>query len=236
MMNKAIVYITFILAMLVMASCGSKSASRPVQVADSPEGKYVGLDVSRHQKIIDWEKVGADKNITFVYIKATEGATLVDSCYATNIAGAGANGIKVGAYHFFTTTSTVDAQVSNFLRQLRCHHQDLIPMIDVETRGNWSRNQLIDSVSKMAAILEKQYHHQPMIYSTVGFYNANLAPQFNTYPLYIGRFSDNNPPKINWNGKYTIWQFTEDGIVTGITQKVDLCRFNKGFSLKDISL
>ena len=34
-----------------------------------------GIDVSRHQKTIDWEKVAAD-NVQFVYIKATEGATL----------------------------------------------------------------------------------------------------------------------------------------------------------------
>lgn len=34
---------------------------------------YKGIDVSHHQKQIDWQKVADDK-VDFVYIKATEGA------------------------------------------------------------------------------------------------------------------------------------------------------------------
>lgn len=222
------------LAVLLLAvSCSHNK--RDAKAGDVPVSEYVGIDVSRHQKEIDWEKVAGDKSVTFVYIKATEGATLVDPYYKTNMNGARRHGIKVGAYHYFSTKSSVDAQAKNFLRQLKATKQDLIPMIDVESRGNWSRNELIDSVAKLANIIEKQCKRQPMIYSMMEFYNDNLAPQFNSYPLYIGRYSSAKP-QIKWNGKYTIWQYSEDGIVTGIYQKVDLCRFNKGVTLDDIKL
>ena len=46
-----------------------------------------GIDVSRHQKTIDWKKVAAD-NVQFVYIKATEGATYQDPMFRKNIEGA----------------------------------------------------------------------------------------------------------------------------------------------------
>lgn len=237
-MNKASALIcTVLLLVATMASCSggkNKAAVQPL-AGNAAHATYEGIDVSRHQKVIDWDKVGADNNITFVYVKATEGATLVDSCYRNNVNGARRKGIKVGAYHYFTTKSSVNAQVKNFVRQLKSVHQDLIPMIDVETRGNWSRSQLIDSLSKMAVSLEKTFKRKPMIYSTMEFYNDNLAPHFNAYPLYIARYS-NARPTIKWNGKHTIWQFTEDGIVTGISKKVDLCRFNKGITLDDIKL
>lgn len=46
-------------------------------------GDIYGIDVSRHQGKIDWKKVRRwkNKNLDFVYIKATEGATYVDETY-----------------------------------------------------------------------------------------------------------------------------------------------------------
>ena len=108
-------------------------------------------------------------------------------------------------------------------------------MIDVEKRGSWSRKQLIDSLQLLASLLERHFGVRPMIYSTMSFYNRNLSPYFNEYPLYIGRYSEKTP-EITWNGRYTIWQYTETGKVNGITTKVDLCRFNDNSWLPDIAL
>lgn len=59
-----------------------------------------GIDVSRHQGRIEWQKVPI-RDISFVYIKATEGATYIDPCFHYNIKGAAEAGFKVGAYHYF---------------------------------------------------------------------------------------------------------------------------------------
>ena len=37
-------------------------------------------------------------------------------------------------------------------------------------------------------------------------------------------------------GSYTIWQYSEHGKVNGIPKAVDLCRFRKGYGVKDIKL
>lgn len=215
----------------LVASCSGKREHTVVIAA----GQYAGIDVSRHQKDIDWTKVGCDSCVTFVYVKATEGATLADPQYITNITGARSQGIKVGSYHFFSSTSPVKAQFDNFMRVTRRQHQDLIPMIDVEARGELSRSQLIDSVLKLATMIEHHYKRKPMIYSMAEFYNAYLAPQLNNYPLYIGRYS-NTKPQLKWGAKYTIWQYTEHGIITGINRHVDLCTFSDDATLNDITL
>lgn len=228
-MNK-LIHISLLMALaLVVAACSNAPHK------NKASGPYAGIDVSRHQKDIDWTKVGCDSCVTFVYIKATEGATIVDPQYGANVAGAHREGIMVGSYHFFSSTSPVKAQFDNFMRATHGHKQDLIPMIDVEKQGNFSRSQLIDSVAKLAAMMEQQFKRKPMIYSTMEFYNSYLAPQFNTYPLYIGRYSTAKP-QLKWGGKYTIWQYTEHGIITGINKHVDLCTFNDDKSLEDISL
>ena len=196
---------------------------------------YDGIDISSYQGYIDWDKVSSDKDIRFVYIKATEGATYRSPHYAHNILQARRHGVLVGSYHYLTSTSSIDKQFENFSEFALKPVQDLIPMLDIEVRGDWSRSQLIDSVDKFCMLVERQYGVKPMIYSTMGFYNKNLAPHFNKHLLYIGRYSSAEP-EINWEGSYTIWQYSETGIIPGIDAYVDLCRFHPDRWIDEILL
>ena len=58
--------------------------------------KGEGIDVSHYQGQINWEEVARDKNIQFVYVKATEGAKYVDPLYQQNIKGTRAKKLLVG--------------------------------------------------------------------------------------------------------------------------------------------
>ncbi len=227
-----------LLAVASLCSChrpnsnGSASSRVPPR---NLQAKYDGIDISSHQGYIDWAKVSSDKDIRFVYIKATEGATYRSPHYAHNLSQARRYGLLVGSYHYLTSTSSIDEQFENFSKFALKPVQDLIPMLDVEVRGHWSRSQLIDSVDKFCELVEHHYGVQPMIYSTMGFYNKNLTPHFNKHHLYIGRYS-NSEPEINWEGEFTIWQYSETGIIPGIDAYVDLCRFRKDGWLDDILL
>ena len=220
-------------------SCKGGSAGRDGAVREVPprnaNAKYDGIDISSHQGYIDWAKVSSDKDIRFVYIKATEGSTYRSTHYAHNITQARRYGLLVGSYHYLTSSSSIDEQFQNFSTFALRSVQDLIPMLDVEVRGDWSRSQLIDSVDKFCQLVEDHYGVQPMIYSTMGFYNKNLTPHFNKHRLYIGRYS-NSEPQIYWKGEYTIWQYSETGIIPGIDAYVDLCRYRKGGWLDEILL
>ena len=233
-----------LLALLLQAaaafpSCTGPKARHGGSQRDVPprneQAKYDGIDISSYQGYIDWAKVSSDKDIRFVYIKATEGATYRSTHYAHNITQARRYGLLVGSYHYLTSTSTVDEQFINFSTYALSDIQDLIPMLDVEVRGNWTRSDLIDSVEKFCQLVEDHYGVQPMIYSTMGFYNKNLTPHFNKHHLYIGRYS-NSEPEINWEGEYTIWQYSETGIIPGIDAYVDLCRYRKDGWIDEILL
>lgn len=228
------------LALVMLVACKGPgmrhSSGSQREVPPRNEGaKYDGIDISSYQGYIDWGKVSSDKDIRFVYIKATEGATYHSPHYAHNITQARRYGLLVGSYHYLTSASSIDDQFNNFSTYALRDVQDLMPMLDVEVRGNWSRSQLIDSVNKFCDLVEDHYGVQPMIYSTMGFYNKNLTPYFNKHKLYIGRYS-NSEPEINWEGEYTIWQYSENGIIPGIDAYVDLCRYRKDGWIDEILL
>lgn len=194
---------------------------------------YDGIDVSSYQKDIDWSATAQDKNIKFVYVKATEGATYRSRHYQFNIENARQYGIHVGAYHFFRPTVSVEKQFRNFTSVVKKEEQDLIPLIDVEVRGTITPQALADSVLMFADMLERHYGCRPMIYTGSAFYNSYLSGRISGYPLFIARYSKVEP-RLTGGAKWILWQFSEKGVIAGIDHVVDLCRFNKGCGLKDI--
>jgi len=198
---------------------------------------YDGLDVSHHQGDIDWEKVGEDPAVQFVYVKATEGATFVDKSYGRNVTGAKGSGIAVGSYHYFTSGSSVRQQFRNFYCVVDRKAQDVVPMVDVEEEGvaGWTREQLQDSLAAFVRLLESHYLCKPIIYSYAKFYNDNLAPRFNAYRLFLSHY-DVDKPVVAGKGRHDIWQHTDQGVIDGIGCPVDLDVFSEGTTLDSIKM
>lgn len=198
---------------------------------------YDGIDVSKHQGRINWTAVAGDPNIHFVYIKATEGATLVDTRYDANLRQAREAGLAVGSYHFFLARRPAKVQFENFKRCVDHSKQDLLPMVDVEESGcrGYTRQQLQANLNEFMQLVKAEYGKYPVLYSQYRFYNEMLAPEFNRYYLFIARYSS-SPPVLRGEGRYNIWQYSERGHVDGIRGTVDLNRFCNGTTLHDIRL
>lgn len=198
---------------------------------------YDGIDVSKHQGVIKWEEVAKDKKIKFVYIRATMGKGHKDKRYERNIREAKKAGLKVGSYHFMTSKFSVDEQFRSFLAVAKPAEQDLIPMVDVESGyfKGWSRKQLQDSLVRFSSLVKKHYGRRPMIYSSVGYYNRNLAPRFNDHIIYIASYS-RYMPILKGDHNHNLWQYSEYGHIRGIGEYVDLCRFTNGTTVDDILL
>ncbi len=232
-MNKTARLITIlIIGMICCISCThhSKSTYRNDPVTESD---YDGIDVSHHQGRINWGEV---PKVKFVYIKATEGATYSDPDYIRNIDGAHQAGLLVGSYHYFRTTSSAHNQFDNFRNAVEKAKQDLIPMVDIEERKNWTRSQFQDSLKVFIHLVEQYYGKAPIIYSVQNFYRDNGAPEFNIYPLMLGRYNSDNPPTFKGKGHYTIWQYSETGKLPGIPKQVDLDKFHPECSIDDLML
>lgn len=205
------------------------SESDPIPIKTTPN---YGIDISHHNGKIDWKKVSSTP-ILFVYIKATEGASHIDTSYVKNFEGAKKFGFKVGSYHFFRMTSSAHDQFANFKKTVDRDKQDLIPMVDVETSDKRSAEELRDSLNVFIGLVREYYGVKPMIYATNRSYNELCGGLYPSYHLYIGRYGKKRPELIG-KGVYTIWQYTESARIAGIPKPVDKAKFNPRYSLNDI--
>ena len=202
---------------------------------------YDGIDVSHYQGNIDWKEVSKDASIKFVYIKATEGSTYIDPKFDNNIMGAIKQGLNVGVYHYFSTKSSPEKQFKHFKSVVSKYKFTLVPMLDIEISlsKDYNKTTAIRNIRKFMSLVKKEFGVYPIIYGTQRSYNTVCSPHLNNYILYIGRYGKNEPQIITTTGlrhKYSIWQFSESGKISGINKPVDLCKFNKDTSLSDITL
>lgn len=202
-----------------------------------PNAKIYGIDLSHHQGNIDWSSVKNAEGhpIEFVYIKATEGATFQDPLYAFNFKEAIKNGLNVGSYHYFRTTSTVANQLANFFNTAPKDQQTLIPMVDIEDIGSLTVGAFNDSLALFLAGIETQYGSKPILYTTQRFYNSFLQNRYADYHFCIGRYGANEPELLDGN-PWTIWQCSEGAHVKGIPKPVDLDVLNSQFDLGELLL
>lgn len=200
-----------------------------------PKGKIYGIDVSRHQGLIDWSKVKKwqDNPLHFVYIKASEGRSLKDRNYDYNIQEARKHGLLVGSYHFYTSWLEPVSQFEQFKSVIKSQKQDLIPMLDLEHKGLISSEQYRKNVLTFCQLCEKEFGCKPLMYSLQSFYRTYLKYEFNDFLWFMARYSK-NPPVLNDGTNWTIWQFSCEERVDGINTNVDLNVMDNSNSLKKI--
>ncbi len=180
-----------------------------------------GVDVSHHQKVIEWDSVINQKPVDFAFVKATEGHDFVDSLFCRNWDALKRLGIRRGAYHFFRAYGCGDEQANLFLSHVDMLPGDIAPVLDIECLDGIKPEVLVMEAKIWLEIVEKQLGVKPIIYSNQHFYETYLAGQLDGFPLWIARYSDEKP--LLTSGKnWDFWQFSNEGCVDGICKKVDL--------------
>ncbi len=199
-------------------------------------GKTRGIDISHYQGNINWQNVAYDDHASYVYIKATESSSLVDKMYSHNVRGARAAGIPVGTYHFFSPSTSATTQLLNLTSTMPdLRNQDLVPMIDVETRGKCSIGEFRERLRQFLVGVERKYGVKPIIYTGTNFYNKYLCGYFDDYLYMIAKYSD-EVPNLHGNPRIAMWQYSSSGRVSGIHGNVDLSVFVDNYDLSDIMI
>lgn len=182
-----------------------------------------GIDISHHQGQIDWDlifdELRMDTLIHFVYCKASEGSSHVDTRWQSNRQKLTELGIVHGAYHFFDGKSLPRPQVNHFLAQWNHRDMDLPPMLDVETEG-FSDTDLIAKMTIWLTEVERLTGHRPIIYCSLDFFEKKFVNHFENYSFWIAAYSRKPNALIDPRVKY--WQFSEKGKLPGCNEFVDL--------------
>mgnify|MGYP004436283335 CR=1 FL=1 len=207
------IFITIISTILTLCSHAQ------VQCEDTCSHVH-GIDMSHYQGKVFWETIGDNSKMAYVYLKATEGGTNVDSRYKQNIDLAHRYGMKVGSYHFYRARIPQQTQLENFMAQCRPGDQDLLPMIDVETKSGMETEEFCDSLFKFLHLVEKAYRQKPLIYTGANFYDNYLLGKLDSYKLMIAQYSKREP--VLRDGRdFEMLQYTGKGKLNGVNGYVD---------------
>lgn len=190
-----------------------------------------GIDVSRFQGKIDWEKVagaGVDFAIIRVGLRGTsEGKLLVDDMFETNIKGATKNGIKVGVYIYSQALDEEEAkeEAQLVLDNIEPYEITYPVVIDIESadsdtaRTNSMTSDKYEIVAKTFCDMIGNAGYKPMIYGNVKSFTLLMdAEDVDDYGIWIAYYGT----PLYYPYHFDIWQYSSTGRVDGIDGNVDL--------------
>lgn len=216
MKNKRILLLALLLLIPVFSAL-VWSGTIPLNNPSQSRYPVRGVDVSRYQGQIDWELL-ASNDISFAYIKATEGSSHVDSCFSYNYEEARKTSLRVGAYHFFSYDSEGQTQAEHYIDVVEKTDGMLPPVIDLEFYGDKEQNppeqsQVRQELTVMLSRLEEYYGMKPIIYATEKSYKLYLADAFQEYDIWIRNVITS--PRLSDRREWTFWQYTNRGKLEG---------------------
>lgn len=190
-----------------------------------------GIDVSSHQEGIDWEKVKKD-GISFAMIRCgyrggTEGKLYQDTHFITNMEGAKAAGLKVGVYWFSSAISEKEAkeEADYVLNLVKYYKLDLPITYDMEPLEGQSGR--IDKLTKsektkIASAFTKRIQakgYKTLIYGNVSWLTNDInLDKLKSSEIWLASYSK----KLTYTKVFTMWQYTQEGSVDGISGSVDI--------------
>lgn len=203
-----------------------------------------GIDVSEHQRNIDWKKArraGVQFAIIRVGYRGVGSGSLNDDHYwRTNIRGALKAGIKVGVYIYSQaiTPAEARAEANYVLKRIKGYNVSLPVVLDYEfftaTSGrlalaHLTKRQGTDVCNAFCKTVENA-GYTPMVYGNPDMFASHLYGEeiAKNYPIWLAHFGKNNGHEDGfatfYTGTYTYWQYTSVGHVPGISGYVD-CNF-----------
>lgn len=178
-----------------------------------------GIDVSHFQGNISWRAVREDKNIRFAYMKATEGKSYQDAMFQTNWKNARAHGLIVGAYHFYSASSTGSEQAKNFIAAVPKSAGTLPPAIDIESNAITEQKDFKTQLAEYIRQVTQYYGKKPVFYVSRTAYDL-IYDDYPGYSFWV--IASKGAPGVSG---WTFWQYSDKATVGGIDGKVDLDRY-----------
>lgn len=190
----------------------------------------VGIDVSKWNGEIDWDKV-RNAGVQYAIVRAgyrgsKSGSLVEDPFFEANMKGAAASGMPVGIYFFTQAINEVEAveEASVVLSLIRDYKIDYPVFIDTEGAGGEGRADGLDPETRTLVCEAfcrtiENAGYDAGVYASRNWYNNNLyAQRLENYVIWLAEYR--SAPL--YQGYYRMWQYTSKGRIDGIAGNVDM--------------
>jgi len=200
------------------------------------ETKIKGIDVSRYQGTVDFEKVKAD-GVKFAMLKISQGSRLsdpksepfTDVMFYENSDGFVKSGIYIGGYHYLTSTTPdgVKKECEYLVKVLESYKNKIVYPVacDIEDGRYKVLPKELNSVLYNTFYEEvKKAGYSPILYTNTSFLKSyydksSLCDTDIWFAKYRNVPSYEPKPDIK---NMTIYQWNSKGVVSGIDGNVDM--------------
>ncbi|MHA2079087.1 MAG: glycoside hydrolase family 25 protein [Candidatus Thorarchaeota archaeon] len=193
-----------------------------------------GVDVSRHQGLMDWAVTKA-QGICFCAIRATVGNyDWIDPRCLENVEGAKEQGIYWTLYHVIKPNHGVEIQIDRLFAAVEQTGRSDYPLVlDVELEGGQSQAVINQKTEACLQLIEERDGRRPLFYSRPSFViDVMGSPDFlEDYDLWLAHYTNGDPwippPWTDW----LFWQWSADHNNQGSkygasSDDIDLDRYN----------
>jgi GH25 family lysozyme M1 (1,4-beta-N-acetylmuramidase) len=186
----------------------------------------LGIDVSKWQGEIDWEKVkNAGVEFTIIrlgYQTDYDGECKIDPYFETNMQGAKNAGIPIGLY-FYSYAKTLEQaeEQANWVKEKIGEYEISLPIaFDWESWSSFNKTNMsfykINKVANRFLEILEQNGYKGMLYSSKNYLENIWTPE--KYPTWLAHYTSNT----DYKGEYYIWQMCDTGRINGINGNVDI--------------
>lgn len=193
---------------------------------------FPGIDVSFYQGEIDFKEL-ASSSYQSLYIRAGEGDDIVDSRFLENQKTAEEENLYYGFYYYVTAknTSQAESQAEHFASLISGISYSLRPVLDFEDFSGLSIEESMEIALSFLEKLEELTGITPAIYTDAYEVETRWSSALSAYPLWVADYAHLANPEeytLPENKVWTTWsgyQYTDSGIIPGITGNVDVDLF-----------
>ena len=183
-----------------------------------PKKTYRVIDVSDHQRQIDWQKVKAD-GIEGAIIRYADGDTL-DVRFRENMVNAKKAGLHIGSYIFSRAKTKAEAEKEavRLFNAVRDYDIDMPIYIDLEAKG---LEKYANTVAQAFIAKINELGGKPGVYANLNWWDNYLQPTATmSFAMWLAQYND----KMEYEPSSYVgmWQYSNSGKVNGITRKVDM--------------
>lgn len=189
----------------------------------------MGIDVSKHNGNIDWNAV-KNSGVSYVIIRCgyrgySTGVLVEDPKFRSNIQGAKAAGLKVGAYFFSQAVNEVEAveEASMAIDLVKGYGLNYPLFLDVEGSGGRADGISRDTrtaVCKTFCQTVQNSGIQAGVYANKTWFSEKInTGSLTSYKLWLAQYA--SAPTYTAT-RYDLWQYSSKGKVSGISGNVDM--------------
>lgn len=202
-----------------------------IQIRIVPKYKrnYKGIDVSKHNGTIDWQKV-KNSGIEFAIIRCGYGQNFVeqdDSKFEYNVSECERLGIPYGVYlySYALNTDNASSEADHVLRLLNGRKPQVGIWLDIEddayyTKYGFPTNEMfVNIATTFCEKMKANGYYNVGIYANLYWLNTRLNDsRLDKYDKWVAQWGN----QCTYNKDYAMWQYSDSGQVDGISGNVDL--------------